>query len=1695
MSNGKIYVGSSEVDYYLTIPTGFNHTFIFYDQDGDLNTTHDQFFIDAVPSSINPFTNQLTVRSGDFAGLDDKLDLDTDNDGFADIAPSTLNLVDITSNFSDAATGWADLKDHAERLGTYEAAIASHNTGTDYSAFFFNCNMVTNTLLVGAGTNLILNIPQGTGDYVWLADIPGYNRVLDSTQADALTLAAGGNYVFTDKAETSGTDTLTLQDGATLFLSSEDGNAPVSDIEIILQGNPSGVVTYQARGWDDLAVLVDGEEVIYIEDGRSTAAGVDLDLKVDLGSGTYSPIKDLTTLTSADFESTQLGGISPWFTSALGSLSALRTTWDPLVIDMDSDGLAVDYMASNSVYFDLNNDNFAEATFWHGDGFLVRDLNSNGRIDNGGEMFGTSTMDGFTHLATFDANADGVIDASDAVWSDLQIWHDTNADAQTQSDELLSLASQGITAVNLTSTATGNQAGLTHTGTVSTTTDSEQIGNYFFSTTTANSQYALDYNFDIRAAFLPNLRGHNQMADLSIAISLDNDETDPDSLISIVTDIASYSLSEVFENWDTVKGKINDLLFRWADVDAVSPTSRGDFADGQKVAFLETYLGEGFVDNAGWGNDLGVAQANEFETIWEGNVFARLMSSVLVQTAAGSLLDQGYDFDNTRIDDYTNLTLDQTALDALEAAATALPDTAAREAFWVTVGEFIMNAREANAQGQVTISSTEEAKMKAAIEGSDTALTWELADHDPQNGTTSIEYKLFNPSGDVVNGDANANDYTIDSIYGGTADDDEIYGFGGDDVLAGGQGNDVLEGGDGNDTLLGQAGFDILIGGAGNDTLKGGGGVEGDQLHGGEGDDMLEADTTSQGMVLLEGGNGDDTYRAGANAWIDETTGSGTDTIVLGNGIIAADLSYSRIGNGDLAVDTNGYGSFFIRDHFNSPTTPVETITFDAGGPDVDLTTLAIQVTTNGTEFDDVLDGVTSGGSVVDTIYGKAGNDTINSGAGDDTVYGEDGNDQIDGGAGDDDLRGGKGDDIYIASAGNDIINEGNTGDYDVLKFTDGTVFDDLAFTRDSTSTTVTITHNTGSIDLIAGTTRDKIQEFQFADGSTALANAASVTTTGTSGDDVLFGFVSFADYDTLIGLDGNDTLVGGNSDDFLDGGNGDDVLRGEGGIDTITYASATTGITVDLGYAFNQITGQGTDKITDVENVIGSAYGDTLTGSSSDNLFEGGLGNDTLDGGTGVDTASYANASGAVTINLTSQSASGADGSDTFISIENAIGSDYDDTFVGGATANILRGNGGVDTITGWAGADILYGGTGNDILYGDDTNSVASYVGAGDDTIYGDAGEDTIAGGAGNDTLYGGDDDDTIYGAAGDDVIHGDAGDDLIYGDYAVAGANDGSDTIFGGAGADTIVGSGGDDELHGGDGVDTIHGGGGEDEIFGDGGNDIIYGNDDDDTLHGGDGEDVIYGNGGLDTIYGDGGNDQINGNEVTDYIYGGEGHDWIWGYEADDVLYGGNGNDTIYGDDQYNTSGFVGAGNDEIHGEAGNDVLSGGDGNDTIHGGDDSDTLYGHNGNDVLNGDAGLDLMYGGNGNDTMRGGGDADTLLGGDGADTLYADEGIDKLWGQGGVDTFVFEGETAFNGRDLVRDFTAGETIDISDVLSDFGYVDGTDVLSDWVQITYAGNHSFLEVDRDGTGTTYSMADLMYTENYSTLAMSDVVTV
>ena len=108
----------------------------------------------------------------------------------------------------------------------------------------------------------------------------------------------------------------------------------------------------------------------------------------------------------------------------------------PLVLDLDGDGIELTSVDGATAFFDVGIDGFAEATGWVAadDGLLALDVDGDGRIDDGSELFGDQTghAHGFLALAQHDDDGDGVIDAADAAYADLVVWQDANADGISQ---------------------------------------------------------------------------------------------------------------------------------------------------------------------------------------------------------------------------------------------------------------------------------------------------------------------------------------------------------------------------------------------------------------------------------------------------------------------------------------------------------------------------------------------------------------------------------------------------------------------------------------------------------------------------------------------------------------------------------------------------------------------------------------------------------------------------------------------------------------------------------------------------------------------------------------------------------------------------------------------------------------------------------------------------------------------------------------------------------------------------------------------------------------------------------------------------------------------------------------------------------------------------------------------------------------
>ena len=850
--------------------------------------------------------------------------------------------------------------------------------------------------------------------------------------------------------------------------------------------------------------------------------------------------------------------------------------------------------------------------------------------------------------------------------------------------------------------------------------------------------------------------------------------------------------------------------------------------------------------------------------------------------------------------------------------------------------------------------------------------------------------------------------------------------------LSGSLVNDSLTGDGNNNVLAGNSGNDILAGGAGNDTLYGDGLINWDSHGtGGSGPITTWTDVAAIGGVsgndTLEGGVGDDQIYGGG----------GTDTASYANAGGSVEVFLYEGGFGE-AIGADGYDQLF----------DIEDLT--------------------GSAFGDTLFGNSQG----NMLSGGDGHDFLQARGGDDSVYGGNGDDYLGGGTGDDLLDGGAG-------------------------------FDRASFSNGSTGP-VTVDLRIQGLAQNTGLGMDTLVDIEAASGT-----AFGDTITGNNGDNWLWGASDGTGDDTLDGQEGND---------LIENGAGNHVIIGGDGVDTFRYSAFTSTSGIALSLALQgapQNTGVGMMTLTGIENLSGAQFDDLLTGDgganllagsggndtlvggagndtlygdgliapdthggggsgpittyvdvatiggvSGNDLLEGGLGDDVIDGGGGVDTATYANASGGVNVNLGSGFAFGADGNDTLANIENLIGSEFSDTLNGSAADNEIQGLGGNDVIQGQGGNDTIYGGEGDDTLRGD--AGELSLTVSGDDVIYGGNGNDGLRGGLGNDQLYGGANNDLLRGNGGVDYFDGGTddgegingiGDRVSFFEQratqgVVADLRTGIISNDGFGNVETMVG------------IESL-------------GADTAYA----DTFHGDDSRNALFGNRG-DSLYGHGGDDAIQLSSATAITDGGAGTDrlvlssiggwlipdadadglaeaaadptagWVVDLGAGSLLdgYGNSGSvvgieivdgtifaDTLSGDANANT--LNGSdGNDVLNGRGGDDVLDGGNGIDTASyadaagsvtvvltgtGGSSSgaagidsltsiENVTGSAFDDTLFGDAGVNLIQAGGGHDVVRGGGGNDTLEGGDGDDFLRGDDGDDIIRGGNGFDRAGF---------------------------------------------------------------------------------------
>ncbi|MBW1650851.1 MAG: S8 family serine peptidase, partial [Deltaproteobacteria bacterium] len=128
---------------------------------------------------------------------------------------------------------------------------------------------------------------------------------------------------------------------------------------------------------------------------------------------------------------------------------------DPLVLDLNGDGVQLISYENSKVVFDVDNDNYAERTGWVSaqDGILVHDKNEDGVINDItetiSEYYVANAADGLEALKTLDFNEDNIFDKNDTMWEVLRVWQDINSDGITDENELKTLDTLGIKSINL----------------------------------------------------------------------------------------------------------------------------------------------------------------------------------------------------------------------------------------------------------------------------------------------------------------------------------------------------------------------------------------------------------------------------------------------------------------------------------------------------------------------------------------------------------------------------------------------------------------------------------------------------------------------------------------------------------------------------------------------------------------------------------------------------------------------------------------------------------------------------------------------------------------------------------------------------------------------------------------------------------------------------------------------------------------------------------------------------------------------------------------------------------------------------------------------------------------------------------------------------------------------------------------------
>ena len=990
------------------------------------------------------------------------------------------------------------------------------------------------------------------------------------------------------------------------------------------------------------------------------------------------------------------------------------TPKDPIIFDLNNDGVLETTDINNGVYFDHENDGFAESSAWVGDndGVLVTDSNNNGEIDNGSELLTAET------LASFDTNEDGIIDENDTNFANLKILKSDGT--------LMTLTEAGITSINLNTTSTeitdknGNRQFASGTFTRADGTTGK-FGEFLVKTETSNSIATEWLEETDGIAELPDISGSGNIYSLHQAMLRD----ESGDLQELVEDFIS-------ETDDSIRQSLVDqILVKWAEVGTIDTSSRGIYVNAQHLSVLEAFMGRMFTSSiipqqqascscgstcyCGETHTPNPNQGNILENAYlqlKTNIYAELMS----QTHNATLLDDIEIAFDTEKQIFT-FNLDTITTKLQQAIA---ENAEAGKAFAV---QFVTTLKGLGLDSYSNyFDPFDDNCLYTALTKNDRELKWQF----DTIGKISIEDKTGEGEGsgadDIFRGEQDE-----DNNFHALTGDDTIYGENGNDSFYACNGDDLIDGGDGDDEIFAGEGNDIVFGGAGNDQLYGAWGD--DTIFGGDGDDTIYPDQVDnvsgygagEGNDIIRGDKGNDTIYSdlGDDTFIFNLCDGqdtvyekqGVDTFYFGNGIAWSDLTFEQSGDDMIIKINNTTDQITVKDWF---LTTGENYKYDNNKIEI-------------FEFADgskhYKDEITVGDNTESIIYNmdetefgylETASDyktTVNLKSGWNNV-----------------IAGENSDDTYVfTEQGTDALIVNYSGN-NTIKFGNGITLENINFERTEDGLDIWFNDFDGHISIIGDV--GTFTKFEFADG-TIITDVKNYLKKDVCENDYVMG--TNTDEVQLIGYD--DAHVTGNDrDNIIFGNSGNTTFEGKGGND---YYKSTLG--GDDTYIFNL--GDGYDTIHDIGGLDTIKFGEGITlenivmlrNLSSNNLE---IWFDIEDSNSGITIENYFGndenkierfefADGTIITDITDLvKLFGSEDDDITLpgNIEEAhLRGQEDISAVGNDLDNWMGGNSGDNTFT---------GGKGNDDFW-DDQNSSERYIynlGDGHDTIEDYGGVDAI-------------------------------------------------------------------------------------------------------------------------------------------------------------------------------------------------------------------------------------------------------------------------------------------------------------------------------------------------------------------------------